>query len=73
MSYHDNKGCVDVKIYGSVDEIDWIKSALVNNCEDCPYIDECNESAKAESQRDGKVEFSCGEFLERKIEFSVWK
>lgn len=58
-------------VRGTAEEINWIKNALRNNCEDCPYIEKCNESAASDTKEHGKVCHTCSEFLEEVIEFIV--
>ena len=50
-----------------------VKEALRNQCNDCPYLDCCNEKAKEESKQCGTVRFGCREYLKEKIEFVVEK
>ncbi|EOS38453.1 hypothetical protein C808_02654 [Lachnospiraceae bacterium M18-1] len=59
-----------MKIIGTAEEIAWIKEAIQNNCDYCPYMNSCNESAKNESRLHGHVQNSCKNFLNQKIEFS---
>ena len=66
-----DKGSVRLIISGSTEEIKWIKNALQNNCEDCPYGEECNQNAVAEKLEKGKISLSCKAFLEEKIKFNV--
>ena len=61
LGYDDSKG------------IEWAKEALRNQCNDCPYLDCCNEKAKEESKQCGTVRFGCREYLKEKIEFVVEK
>ena len=37
---------MSVRIIGNEQEIEWAKEALRNQCNDCPYLDCCNEKAK---------------------------
>ena len=62
--------CADI---GNEQEIEWAKEALRNQCNDCPYLDCCNEKAKEESKQCGTVRFGCREYLKEKIEFVVEK
>jgi len=61
------------RIIGNEQEIEWAKEALRNQCNDCPYLDCCNEKAKEESKQCGTVRFGCREYLKEKIEFVVEK
>ncbi len=58
-----------MKVIGTVREIEWIKEALQNNCDQCPYMKPCNESAKRDDSLHGKVQHTCKEFLDEAIEF----
>ena len=64
---------MSVRIIGNEQEIEWAKEALRNQCNDCPYLDFCNEKAKEESKQCGTVRFGCREYLKEKIEFVVEK
>ena len=46
---------MSVRIIGNEQEIEWAKEALRNQCNDCPYLDCCNEKAKEESKQCGTV------------------
>lgn len=46
---------MSVRIIGNEQEIEWAKEALRNQCNDCPYLDCCNEKAKEESKQCGAV------------------
>ena len=37
---------MSVRIIGNEQEIEWAKEALRNQCNDCPYLESCNEKAK---------------------------
>lgn len=58
-----------MQVIGTKQEIKWAKEALLNCCEDCPYILDCNRTAMEEQKKEEKVEYSCGEYLSRMIEF----
>lgn len=58
-----------MKVIGTASEIEWIKGALQNNCDQCPYMESCNESAKLDDSLYGKVQHTCKEFLIENIEF----
>ena len=60
-----------MKVIGTVKEIEWIKEALQNNCDRCPYMKSCNESAKLDDSLHGKVQYTCEEFLDRTIQFII--
>ena len=45
---------MSVRIIGNEQEIEWAKEALRNQCNDCPYLDCCNEKAKEESKQCGR-------------------
>lgn len=62
-----------LKITGTLEEINWIKDALKNSCEECPYIEECNNNAVKDQQQYGDIRCTCKEFLEEKIEFIICK
>ena len=64
---------MSVRIIGNEQEIEWAKEALLNQCNDCRYLDCCNEKAKEESKQCGTVLFGCREYLKEKIEFVVEK
>ena len=74
LGYDDSKRkWMSVRIIGNEQEIEWAKEALRNQCNDCPYLDCCNEKAKEESKQCGTVRFGCREYLKEKIEFVVEK
>ena len=50
---------MSVRIIGNEQEIEWAKEALRNQCNDCPYLESCNEKAKEESKQCGAVRFGC--------------
>lgn len=58
-----------MKVIGNAREIEWMKEALQNQCERCPYMESCNESAKQNQGLSGKVQHSCKEYLGEAIEF----
>ena len=64
---------VDVNCPLCQGHFEWAKEALRNQCNDCPYLDCCNEKAKEESKQCGTVRFGCREYLKEKIEFVVEK
>ena len=67
----DNEGSDCVQIVGTKQEIEWAKTALLNNCEACPYLETCNRKAREESEQCGQVRFSCKEYLKQEIAFVV--
>lgn len=60
-----------MKAIGTANEIEWMKEALQNNCDQCPYMKECNESAKQDNLQHGEIQYSCRDFLETAIKFIV--
>lgn len=60
-----------VQIIGTEQEIEWAKTALLNNCDVCPYRGACDQRAKEELEQYGKVKFSCREYLKKEIEFVI--
>ena len=52
-------------------EIEWLKEAVQNNCDQCPYLEPCNESAKQDDRLHGKVQHTCKDFLGETIEFII--
>lgn len=60
-----------MKVIGTAKEIEWLKEAIQNNCDQCPYLEPCNESAKQDDRLHGKVQHTCKEFLEEAIEFII--
>ena len=49
---------MSVRIIGNEQEIEWAKEALRNQCNDCPYLDCCNEKneKKRRKRRQNSVE-----------------
>lgn len=60
-----------MKVIGTAKEIEWLKEAVQNNCDQCPYLESCNESAKQDDRLQGKVQHTCKEFLGETIEFII--
>jgi len=60
-----------VKVIGTDEEIDWLKNAIQNNCDQCPYMESCSESAKQDNRLYGKVQHTCKDFLGEAIEFII--
>lgn len=58
-----------MKIIGTQKELDWIREALANNCDDCVYKELCEKNANDEQRQHGRVLSSCRDFLSRQIEF----
>ena len=57
-----------MKVIGTAKEIEWLKNAIQNNCDQCPYMESCSESAK---QDDRLVQHTCKDFLGEAIEFII--
>lgn len=60
-----------MKVIGTDEEIDWLKNAIQNNCDQCPYMESCSESAKQDNRLYGKVQHTCKDFLGEAIEFII--
>ncbi len=60
-----------MKVIGTDREIEWIKEAIKNNCDQCPYMESCNESAKRDEKLYSKVQHTCKDFLGEAIEFII--
>ncbi len=60
-----------MKVIGTDEEIDWLKNAIQNNCDQCPYMESCSESAKQDNRLYGKVQHTCKDFLGETIEFII--
>lgn len=60
-----------MKVIGTAKEIEWLKEAVQNNCDQCPYLKPCNESAKLDDRLRGRVQHTCKEFLGEAIEFII--
>ena len=60
-----------MKVIGTDEEIDWLKNAIQNNCDQCPYMESCSESAKQDDRLYGKVQHTCKDFLGETIEFII--
>jgi len=60
-----------VKVIGTVKEIEWLKEAIQNSCDQCPYMKSCCESAKQDDRLYGKVQHTCKDFLGEAIEFII--
>ena len=52
-----------MKVIGTAKEIEWLKNAIQNNCDQCPYMESCSESAKQDDRLYGKVQHTCKDFL----------
>ena len=48
-----------MKVIGTAKEIEWLKEAIQNNCDQCPYMESCSESAKQDDRLYGKVQHTC--------------
>ena len=62
-----------MKIVGTKQEIEWIRYALMNQCNKCPYMRACNQAAVMDQKNYGEVRHSCSEYLEGNIEFEITK
>ncbi len=60
-----------MKVIGTAKEIEWLKEAIQNSCDRCPYMGSCSESAKQDDRLCGKVQHTCKDFLEEAIEFII--
>ena len=60
-----------MKVIGTAKEIEWLKDAIQNNCDQCPYMESCSESAKQDDRLYGKVQHICKDFLGEAIEFII--
>ena len=60
-----------MKVIGNSNEIEWIKEALQNNCDSCPYMEACNKSAEQDDRLHGKVQYTCKEYLGEVIEYII--
>lgn len=60
-----------MKVIGTVKEIEWLKEAIQNSCDQCPYMESCSESAKQDDRLYGKVQHTCKDFLGETIEFII--
>ncbi len=60
-----------MKVIGTAKEIEWLKEAVQNNCDQCPYLELCSESAKQDDRLHGKVQHTCKEFLGETIDFII--
>ncbi len=60
-----------VKVIGTAKEIEWLKEAIQNNCDQCPYMESCSGSAKQDDRLYGKVQHTCKDFLGEAIEFII--
>ena len=58
-----------MKVIGTAKEIEWLKDAIQNNCDQCPYMESCSESAKQDDLLYGRVQHTCKDFLGETIEF----
>ena len=47
-----------MKVIGTAKEIEWLKEAIQNSCDQCPYMESCSESAKQDDRLYGKVQHS---------------
>ena len=65
------RGCRDMKITGTQEEINWIMKALMNNCVQCPYQISCNEDANNDIKLHGEVKHSCESYLHKNISFAI--
>lgn len=43
-----------MKVIGTAKEIEWLREAVQNNCDQCPYLEPCNESAKQDEPAHGE-------------------
>ena len=62
---------MSVRIIGNEQEIEWAKEALRNQCNDCPYLDCCNDKAKEESRQCETKQKNNKKKQKEKIEFVV--
>lgn len=60
-----------MKVIGTAKEIEWLKEAIQNSCDQCPYMESCSESAKQDNRLYGKVQHTCKDFLGETIEFII--
>lgn len=60
-----------MKVIGTEREIEWAKHALMNQCNQCPYMEPCNRAAVRDQEDYGEVKHSCLEYLEDNIEFII--
>ena len=60
-----------MKVIGTAKEIEWLKEAIQNSCDQCPYMESCSESAKQDDRLYGKVQHKCKDFLGEAIEFII--
>ena len=60
-----------MKVIGTAKEIEWLKDAIQNNCDQCPYMESCSESAKQDDRLYRKVQHTCKDFLGETIEFII--
>lgn len=60
-----------MKVIGTAKEIKWLKEAIQNNCDQCPYLESCSKSAELDNQKYGKVQHTCKDFLGETIEFII--
>lgn len=60
-----------MKVIGTAKEIEWLKEAIQNNCDQCPYMESCSKSAKQDDQLYGEIRHTCKEFLGETIEFVI--
>ena len=60
-----------MKVIGTAKEIEWLKEAIQNSCDQCPYMESCRESAKQDYRLYGKVQHTCKDFLGEAIEFII--
>ena len=60
-----------MKVIGTAKEIEWLKDAIQNNCDQCPYMESCSESAKQDDRLYGKVQHICKDLLGEAIEFII--
>ena len=58
-----------MKVIGTAKEIEWLKNAIQNNCDQCPYMESCSGSAKQDDRLYGKVQHTCKDFLGEAVEF----
>ena len=58
-----------MKVIGTAKEIEWLKEAIQNNCDQYPYMESCSGSAKQDDRLYGKVQHTCKDFLGEAVEF----
>ena len=57
-----------MKVIGTAKEIEWLKEAIQNSCDQCPYMESCSESAKQDERLYGKGQHTCKDCLGETIE-----